>query len=1037
MKDPDWDLSDEQWQFLAALEALGQAVHIGLVGELVPLPPGPFIELIRFAGDGGWIEQTDPDVYRLSPDLPAAVRRRLSRLNTPNRLSDLLQRLDRLDLKGRLGPESLSRLMSLTGEDYRAAVLENDLAQEALKAGELESAMLHLDAAVSCLSRLQGRPEAEALLVSAALELSDLQLRLGQRVSQVPGLLKKAKTAADRLGDRRSRALIDLHLGRFSYVTDNLSEALASLVSGLDEVDELGDEDIVGRSAEFAGLYYFLQGMYKDAIKYLDRAMLATEDREEGLVNFFLPYTFGYCTAFLGQFNRALGVLDYNLRRYEQRSDPGLAAYFRSALGMVLLLMGRKRDALPHLVQARDESRRHQNHPSLLAAQIGLAHYHFLEGNLAQSARMMGEGLSEAAGANYQVRHYIFPFLLDHFHAFHRSGLQPLAPDYRFDREMQKTLDGPNIHLRGVAYRIRAMEALDLAEDPERVRPDLEASERYLKRSGDPMELAKTRAQAARLHLIEGNRPEAARLAREAWRVLSVYEGVFYPGELAPLLTAGPGPAKADDFQTDIVERFMDMLEEFIPSANLDELLARVVAVSTKFYRAERGGLFWFQDTRSGLGPELRAAYNLSSDEVRGQGFRPNLSLVFQSFRMNQPLVAKAGLSDGKAAPGVRAALCLPFEIQDQVRGVLYHDTAYTDECFDFLDKDMLRKVTRHMSTYIDRIWEYSRLVEKKARQYTEQTVRAERPEGQDIIAQSPIMTQLLTQADQAADSEASVLILGETGVGKELLARRLHRLSPRAQGPFIVVDLTAVPEGLVESELFGHEKGAFTGAYRQKPGRLELAHRGTLFIDEVGEVPLYMQSKLLRALQDRSFVRIGGTRTQVSDFRLVAATNRDLKAEVERGRFREDLYYRLNVIPLHIPPLRQRGPDVIVLARHFLRYFNRKHHRPELTVPPDEQVKLTDYRWPGNVRELQNVIEHAVLMATTDRLELRITPDSKPGFNHPFLDLPTMDDLQRRYIRFVLEKTEGRIAGPDGAAELLGMKRTTFYSRMKKLGGI
>ena len=1028
MKYPFPEFNDEQWLFLATFEAFNQAVHISLVGELVPLTPGPFMEIIRGAVEWEWLEQTGPDAYRISPNLPDPVRMKLADINNPERLTRLMQSLDRLDLKDRLAPQSLSHLMNLTGDHYKSAVLENDLAQAALKREEFETALNHLERVVSLLTPLQRQRNSETLLISTVLTLSDLQLRLGQRLSQVPKLLTQAKMAAEHLGDLRSRALINLHLGRFSYVTDNLSGALATLASGLDEVDELGDEDIIARTTEFAGMYYFLQGMYKDAIKYLDRALLSSDERQNGLVNFFLPYTFGYCAAFLGQFNRAVGVLDYNRRRYVRNSDPGLAAYFQSALGIVMLMMGETQRAHTHLNQARDAGRMLKNHPSLLAARIGLAFYHYLQRDLNQAARIMTESIFEAAQANYEVRNYIFPFLLDLFFELHRAGLQPIANGYDFDRDIRKTLDGPNIHLRGVAHRIQAMRAINNHEDPDRIRADLESSERYLKHSGDPIELAKTRVHAARLLANAGEHFGATQKAQKAWRVLSIYNSAYFPDELKPLLHTGNKKNQGSHSQPAIAERFMEMLEELIPCTNLDELLNRVVVISSKFYQAERGGMFWFQDTSSDGGPKLRAAYNLSIEETMAEEFHPNLDIVFKAFKKNQPMVAKN-------VSGVRAVLCLPFEIRSRVQGVLYHDTTYTPECFDLLDKETLGRVTRHMSSYIERIWDYSRLVEKKALRFSGQAVQSDNRDRSGIIAESRIMAKLLKQADQAADSDASILILGETGVGKELLARRIHHVSPRSQCPFIVVDLTAVPDGLVESELYGHEKGAFTGAHQQKPGRLEMAHRGTLFIDEAGEIPLSMQAKLLRTLEEKSYRRIGGTRTQFSDFRLLAATNRDLKMEVDQGRFREDLYYRLNVVPLHIPPLRERGKDIILIAKHFLNYYSRKHHRPGLSLPRDEQVKLLDYHWPGNVRELQNAIEQAVLMATSDMVELRAFSKPEAGLDHPFLDLPTMDDLQRRYIQFVLDSTKGQIAGPDGAANLLGMKRSTLYSRMKKLG--
>jgi transcriptional regulator with PAS, ATPase and Fis domain len=298
-------------------------------------------------------------------------------------------------------------------------------------------------------------------------------------------------------------------------------------------------------------------------------------------------------------------------------------------------------------------------------------------------------------------------------------------------------------------------------------------------------------------------------------------------------------------------------------------------------------------------------------------------------------------------------------------------------------------------------------------------------------------MEALLALADQAASSEATVLLTGETGVGKELLARRIHETSGRKNCPFIVVNLASTPETLVESELFGHEKGAFTGADRRKPGRIELAHTGTLFIDEIGDVPPSVQVKLLRVIQEKNFIRVGGIRTIASNFRLVAATNRDLARDVASGRFRQDLYFRLNVVPLVLPPLRDRGEEIIELSNEFLKYYSKKYHRllPEL-MEEDEQALLS-YSWPGNVRELKNVMERSAILSSQDRLQLNLPASSENsnGGVSSFSDNPTLDELQRRYISHVISLTDGRIGGTGGAAEVLGMKRTTLQARMKKLG--
>jgi transcriptional regulator with GAF, ATPase, and Fis domain len=346
-----------------------------------------------------------------------------------------------------------------------------------------------------------------------------------------------------------------------------------------------------------------------------------------------------------------------------------------------------------------------------------------------------------------------------------------------------------------------------------------------------------------------------------------------------------------------------------------------------------------------------------------------------------------------------------------------------------------MKKVADHVSRQASRIYEYYKIMEERNDLITEKTLLEPSLEEKGLIYNSRAMTDLVEQIDRVSQTDSTVLILGETGVGKELLARRVHAMSQRRDRAFVVVDATTIPETLFESELFGHEKGAFTGADRQKMGRLEIADRGTLLIDEIGELPLSIQVKLLRAIQEHSFLRVGGTRTIVSDFRLIAATNRDLAEEVSAKRFRQDLYYRLNVIPFKVPALRDRIEDISLLTHHFLNRFARKYHRPDLTIDPTTIKLLNQYDWPGNVRELENIMERSVLLSSKGRFEVDLPLTKLPESTNPFMDTPTLDELEKRYIRFIIETTNGKIGGPGGAGAKLGLKRTTLIARMKRLG--
>jgi formate hydrogenlyase transcriptional activator len=323
-----------------------------------------------------------------------------------------------------------------------------------------------------------------------------------------------------------------------------------------------------------------------------------------------------------------------------------------------------------------------------------------------------------------------------------------------------------------------------------------------------------------------------------------------------------------------------------------------------------------------------------------------------------------------------------------------------------------------------------------KEKAYLEEEVRTEHHFG-EIVGESRTLRRILKQVEVVAPTGSTVLIRGETGTGKELIARALHDLSPRRERTFVKLNCAAIPTGLLESELFGHEKGAFTGAVTQKVGRFELAHQGTLFLDEVGDIPPELQPKLLRVLQEQEFERLGSTRTIRVDVRLVAATNRDLAAMVTDGRFREDLYYRLNVFPLALPPLRERPDDIPRLVRHFTQRFARRMGRQIETIPTAVMEALIRYPWPGNVRELQNVIERAVILSpgASLRVPLGDLPPAVARAHVSGAGPGTLADAERDHILGVLRQTGWVLGGPDGAAARLGMKRTTLQSKMKKLG--
>ena len=424
-----------------------------------------------------------------------------------------------------------------------------------------------------------------------------------------------------------------------------------------------------------------------------------------------------------------------------------------------------------------------------------------------------------------------------------------------------------------------------------------------------------------------------------------------------------------------------------------------------------------------------------------------------QAMTLRRPLVFTQADLDAFPAPirtvfqgeGLVSLCVVPLISRSRVMGTLNfgsRDQAlFTPETLA-----LLARVAAQVAIALDNAFAYQQIQTLKDKLAEEKLYLQEeigKDLGVEMVGKSPGFLQVLRQVETVAASGATVLILGETGTGKELVARAIHQLSLRKERGFVQINCASIPMGLVESELFGYEKGAFTGAIAAKTGRLELAHEGTLFLDEIGDMPLELQPKLLRALQEREFERLGSTRTRKVDLRLVTATNCDLAAMVEARTFRADLFYRLNVFPIRLPPLRERKEDIPALARYFTQKFAQRMHRPIETIPTRAMEALIAWDWPGNIRELENVIERSVILSSGRELQVPVAELRPHGAAAvPAAEalsaqgpLATLEVAEREHILKALREARGRVGGPEGAAARLGMKRTTLQSRMGKLG--
>jgi formate hydrogenlyase transcriptional activator len=510
-------------------------------------------------------------------------------------------------------------------------------------------------------------------------------------------------------------------------------------------------------------------------------------------------------------------------------------------------------------------------------------------------------------------------------------------------------------------------------------------------------------------------------------------------------LNSGESPSATPECQreSDRLKLLLDMTTTLVSTLDCRELLRAVSASIRQVMHCDIVGV-WLPDAG---GVHLRQTA-MDFPESRGFSKEDALqpiegSVIGAVFKAGKPLVLDviSDQLDPNQAPqvlaeGLESGCALPLINRGRALGVLTLGSRL-ENAIRPEDADFLMRAAGQLAMAIENRLAYREVAELKdklaqEKLYLEDEIRGEL-DFEGIVGQSSALRHVLNMVETVAPSDSTVLLLGETGTGKELIARAIHDRSRRKGRTFIKLNCAAIPTGLLESELFGHERGAFTGAIAQKIGRLELADQGTLFLDEVGDIPIEIQPKLLRALQEREFERLGNSRTKQVDVRLVAATNRDLEKMMEDREFRSDLYYRLNVFPIRIPPLRERPEDIPLLVRYFTQKYGRRMQKQIESIPARDLKKLSGWHWPGNIRELENFIERSVILTRGAALQAPIAELGHNGSHSPMGGARGGNERDE-IIRF-LKMTNGRVAGPDGAAARMDIKRTTLISRMKRLG--
>ncbi|MBI4768650.1 MAG: sigma 54-interacting transcriptional regulator [Deltaproteobacteria bacterium] len=1027
---------DSSWRLLALASLFKEEFSIDWLAELTDQKPSQIFEVIEKGLQLGWLTQKKQGIFyftnrskkkslrdSFSSQEKEQWHRRLAYFLS-NSIQDDQTKAKEIAVHLHYIPEGLERAKCF------------------LKVGDMERGAYKTEEALQCYKkaldnlRNEHTEEADDLFIQTAIRYSKLTMARHD-TQQVMTLLQEAMDRAGKKNRQEDLTLLKMHLAKNEWLSGRAKEAFILFEEAWAQAQTIDNPALFRAASAFRIFFFYWQGRFKEAVSCYEQSVSEVERLPLSGFSVLGLQMAGFCYALCGQPTQGLGMLDAIRSQYRNKGDVYLALYAEQAIAHIFMAMGRLDESIELFEKVVVEAKREHVSWVYFISKFGLALCYLQKGNIQKSRELLQTSLDQSREVHVNI---IFaPILLDFCWAI-ETGQIPKLNNLDLDQEIQRQIESGNLYCQGVAYRYRAFLQERRGSPPKTVIQLLEKSLGYLEESGHQMEISHTLIELTRRQLIQGYEKKAENTARQTWEVFAAFNPNGFPEDLK-FLIRDDRPQREN-----LLEEILRLSQETATIRDSKELVHHIISTVNRITGAERGAIFMLKgETKGQKRLDLKASRNLTQEEILSPDFRPSMKMIES--------VARTGLGQIKnesprltgPSPGesIRSCVCVPLIIQGKVSGVLYHDNRLLSNAFGDSDLEFLSYFAaqaaialNNSQAYLEIQLESEKLREEK--QYYEEE-RQKILHFEDFIGQSSAIGQVFSQVDQVASTETTVVITGETGVGKDLVASRIHRLSRRADKPFIRVQCTTLPESLIPSELFGHEKGAFTGAIGRRIGRFELADGGTLFLDEIGELSLEVQVRLLRVLQTKEFERVGGTKTIHSDFRLIAATNRDLETLVQKGQFRADLYYRINVFPIKVPPLRERKEDIPLLANYFLKIHGAKMNKKFKNLSNPLLDHLCRYNWPGNVRELENVIERGAIRSTEPDFllsELEIAPSQQEESKTGLTTLKeTLREAEHLHIQRALQNTGWRVSGPGGAAELLDLQPSTLEFRMKKLG--
>jgi transcriptional regulator with GAF, ATPase, and Fis domain len=899
------------------------------------------------------------------------------------------------------------------------------------RSGQKAKAAAYYDRVLRCLSNGSLTPGEAVLFVDAVIGKTSIMTHRTPVPEQIPVLTRAEEVAEEHsLWDRMPR--IKLWLGRALQDTGQHKLAARYINDFLRLSERIEDAAILKSTSHWVSEYFTWSGRFSEATRRYEQMVGDLEEFGDDEMALMSSQIVGLSYAVCGRVSRGLGMVDAVRTKAEALNLPEVVNYCDQTSAAILIQLRKIPEAefyLNRLSSFSDETL------GPFLAWTVCDHRAFIlcskqDFDGAFKSLKKKALLSRSMGRS----HSPFPSTFETLSVLESKGF--VDEDVNMDSLLNDVLNWDDIFTKGLALRHRALRRMEAGHPDRQALSDLHESERLLRRSGARIELARTRIALGKYHLSMGETKTARQHLSRAWEFFSTIDSALFPHDLLYLM---PQEQRVKL----MVERMTRINESLGTLQDMPSFLEKVIDVALDLTMAMRGAFVVPEPD----GPRMIASRNLDRSLYNTERFRRVVDLTTDTIDKGAELIIPP--SAGRAGPATTddPLICMPARLGGEVIGHLVLDGRLGSEPFPEGLVHFVRMLASQIAVGLANIRTYEELRKQKDR-LEEEAVFYKKEMGiaepiAAIVGSSDAMKALIDQIRQVAATDSSVLILGETGVGKELVAKAIHGLSKRMDGPFIPVNLAALPQELTASELFGHDKGAFTGAHENKKGRFELADGGTIFLDEIGDLAPQVQVKLLRVLQEGIFERVGGTKSIRSDFRVIAATNKDLRTEVEQGTFRQDLYYRLNVFPLNVPPLRERKKDIPPLTRHFADRFAKSLGRKPPIISQKEMGKLLDYGWPGNIRELEHFIERAVILSGGGAIMfsgLEQPPErAGDGGNAAVVQnggyANSLATIERDHILRILAATGWRVSGKGGAAAILQLKASTLRFRMAKLG--